>query len=337
MNREAQSVVLFLLGGAVLRISLTDVYLRYVKEGLRPFLIVSGVLLVVIAAVTLYREVFAPARAAGEDAGARRLHDGGDGAARPATHAHAHAPAHAHSRLHASAPAHAPAHTPAHAAPHPAGSDADAGSEAGSDTADDRVDRASMSPFPSPAATPAVDGGGPGRHADDGHGHDHGGPRVAWLLVVPVFAIFLIGPPALGSYSASRGGTSVAKQSEYAPLPSGDPVTLPVLDYASRAVWDRGASLADRRVRLTGFVSPRPGGGVYLTRMILTCCAADGRPVKVGLSGDAPTRLPADTWIEVTGRYDTRVDKDRANNETIPYLRAESVREVTAPAQPYEQ
>jgi uncharacterized repeat protein (TIGR03943 family) len=161
---------------------------------------------------------------------------------------------------------------------------------------------------------------------------------VAWLLVVPVFAIFLVGPPALGSFAASRGGTSVAKQSQYAPLPSGDPVALPVLDYASRAVWDRGASLTDRRVRLTGFVSPRPGGGVYLTRMILTCCAADGRPVKVGLSGAAvPAGLPADTWIEVTGRYDPKVDKDRANNETIPYLEAESVREVTQPTQPYEQ
>jgi uncharacterized repeat protein (TIGR03943 family) len=314
VNREAQSVVLFLLGGAVLRISLTDVYLRYVKEGLRPFLVVSGVFLVVIAAVTLYREVFAPARAAREDTGARRLHDGVEpatpAAERPSTHAHAHAPA--HSRVHT--------HLPAHAAPPPGHA----------------ADGADAAPAPELVADP-VDGGGPGRHSEEGHRHDHSGPRVAWLLVVPVFAIFLIGPPALGSYAASRGGTSVAKQSDYAPLPSGDPVTLPVLDYASRAVWDRGASLADRRVRLTGFVSPRPGGGVYLTRMILTCCAADGRPVKVGLSGDAPVRLPADTWIEVTGRYDPKVDKDRANNETIPFLEAESIREVTQPTQPYEQ
>ena len=45
MNREAQSVVALLVGGAVLRISLTDVYLRYVKEGLRPFLIAAGLLM----------------------------------------------------------------------------------------------------------------------------------------------------------------------------------------------------------------------------------------------------------------------------------------------------
>jgi uncharacterized repeat protein (TIGR03943 family) len=173
-------------------------------------------------------------------------------------------------------------------------------------------------------------------HGQD-HGHGHGGPRVAWLLVLPVFAVFLIGPPALGSYAAARGGTSVAKQSDYAPLPAGDPVTLPVLDYASRAVWDAGASLTDRRVRLTGFVSPRPGGGVYLTRMILTCCAADGRPVKVALSGNVPRQIPADTWIEVVGRYDAATDKDGANNETIPYLTVESIRQVGQPTQPYEQ
>jgi uncharacterized repeat protein (TIGR03943 family) len=248
VNREAQGVVLFLLGGAILRISVTDVYLRYVKAGLRPFLVVAGVLLVVIACVTLYREVF------------RR--------------------------------------------------------------------------------SPAEDGGAahPEAYSTDGtHAHAHGGPRVAWLLLLTVFAIFLVGPPALGSYAASRGGTSVAKHSDYPPLPAGDPVTVTVLDYASRAVWDRGVSLTDRRVRVTGFVSPRPGGGSYLTRMVLTCCAADGRPVKVGLSGQAPEGLAADTWVEVVGRYDPRTDKDRANDETIPYLEVESLRVVPEPVQPYEQ
>jgi uncharacterized repeat protein (TIGR03943 family) len=284
VNREAQSVVLFLLGGAILRISATDIYLRYVKEGLRPFLLASGALLVVIAAVTLRREVFSstprdrPAHARDDD--------------------DAHAPAHG------AAEEHAPAHAASHAAPTRAQTDG-----------------------------PADHHG----HHGDREAHSHGGPRVAWLLVLPVFAVFLIGPPALGSYAAGRGGTSVAKQSDYAPLPAGDPVTLPVLDYASRAVWDRGTSLEDRRVRVTGFVSPRPGGGVYLTRMILVCCAADGRPVKVGLSGHVPAGLTADTWIEVVGRYDPRTDKDTTNDETIPYLEVESMRAVPQPKQPYEQ
>lgn len=52
MNRQAQAVVLLLLGGAVVRASVTDLYLRYVKEGLRPFLIAAGLLLIVAAVMT---------------------------------------------------------------------------------------------------------------------------------------------------------------------------------------------------------------------------------------------------------------------------------------------
>jgi uncharacterized repeat protein (TIGR03943 family) len=53
VNRQAQAVVLLLLGGAVLKASLTDVYLRYVKEGLWPFLVAAGVLLVLAGVMTL--------------------------------------------------------------------------------------------------------------------------------------------------------------------------------------------------------------------------------------------------------------------------------------------
>lgn len=55
-----------------------------------------------------------------------------------------------------------------------------------------------------------------------GHGHDHG-PRVAWLLVLPVFAILLIAPPPLGAYAAGRESGAVARpaSTEYAPLPAG--------------------------------------------------------------------------------------------------------------------
>ena len=46
MSREVGAVLLGLLGGAILRISIGDAYLRYVKEGLRPWLLVSGSVLV---------------------------------------------------------------------------------------------------------------------------------------------------------------------------------------------------------------------------------------------------------------------------------------------------
>ncbi|MGC9669288.1 TIGR03943 family putative permease subunit [Planosporangium sp. 12N6] len=242
MNRQAQAVVLLLVGGAVLRSSLTDLYLRYVKQGLRPFLIAAGALLVVAAVMTLWYE-FRGGRAAHD-------HEG-----------------------------------------HPQG--------------------------------------------DDGHSHAHG-PWVAWLLILPVFALLLVSPPALGSYAASRNGTALQQVSDFPPLPAGDPVKISVLDYASRAVFDGGRSIGDRTVRLTGFVVTGGEGGPYLARMVLSCCAADARPVKVALTGEVPAGLKADSWIEVTGRYTAKTVKDAVNGETIPYLEVIDLAPVAAPNEQYE-
>jgi uncharacterized repeat protein (TIGR03943 family) len=243
VNREAQSVLLLLVGGAVLRISISDVYLRYVKEGLRPFLIVSGALLVAIAVATLVREMF---NTKTEDA-------------------HEHAD-------------------------------------------------------------------------DDGHGHGHG-TRIGWMLILPVFATFLIAPPALGSYAASRGGQANIAQptADFAPLPKADPAKITVVEYFTRAVWDKGGSMKDRNIQLSGFITPRPEGGVYLTRIMLSCCAVDGRPIKVALSGDGVDDLPADTWVELVGQHDPKIDKDKVNKQEIPYFKVSQVKKIPAPKQPYEQ
>lgn len=54
MKRWMQALVMLVLGAGVLRVTLcTEMYLRYVKEGLRPYLIASGVLLVVLGSIGL--------------------------------------------------------------------------------------------------------------------------------------------------------------------------------------------------------------------------------------------------------------------------------------------
>jgi uncharacterized repeat protein (TIGR03943 family) len=57
MNRVAQNFVLLLVGGAVLKITLNDTYLRYVKPGLYPYLIASGVTLLLLALVAITRDI----------------------------------------------------------------------------------------------------------------------------------------------------------------------------------------------------------------------------------------------------------------------------------------
>ncbi|WP_225824814.1 TIGR03943 family putative permease subunit [Streptomyces naphthomycinicus] len=170
-----------------------------------------------------------------------------------------------------------------------------------------------------------------------GAGHAHPEPRISWLLVLPLLALILIAPPALGSYSALRSGTALQKPYALAPLPGGDPVPLSVVDYASRAAYDHGRSLHGRPVRVTGFLALDHAGRPYLVRMALNCCAADAQPVKIALTGELPPVLRPDAWLEVTGAYTPRLTRDPVNDGPIPYLRVTSARPVPVPPDPYDE
>ncbi|MEU4245191.1 TIGR03943 family protein [Actinoplanes sp. NPDC026619] len=251
MSRLTQAVVLFLFGGAILRASLTDLYLRYVKEGLRPFLIAAGILLVATAVMTLWQSL--------------RAGDAPEG-----------------------------------------GIASEAGEAAES-------------------------------HDDHGHDHAHE-PRVGWLLILPVLGLLLVAPPALGSFAAGKSGSVSAapvSDSDYPPLPAGDPASLSLLDYASRALFDDGKSLAGRSLRMTGFVTPAPDGSPMLARIVLTCCAADGRPIKVGLAGQALPAVPPNTWVEVIGAYSAKRAKDPVNDVDVAYFEVKTWQEIPQPKQPY--
>jgi uncharacterized repeat protein (TIGR03943 family) len=232
VNREAQGFLLLLLGGAVLRASLTDVYLRYVRAGLRPLLLVAAVILIVAAAATFWYE--------------RRR------------------------------------------------------SRAG--------------------------------HRDHGHRE----PWVAWLLVLPLFALILVVPPPLGAYTADRTGTALQPGLAVDAVPAGDPAPMSLAGYAEVAAFDQGRPLAGRRVRVTGFITVDRGGTPYLTRMVISCCAADGVPVKVGLAGQVPAGLRPDVWLDVIATYNPTRTRDAVNGGPIPYLTVVRATQVAAPADPYD-
>ncbi|MGW3968816.1 TIGR03943 family putative permease subunit [Streptomyces ardesiacus] len=170
------------------------------------------------------------------------------------------------------------------------------------------------------------------------HGHHHthpNGPRLAWLLALPAAALLLFPPPALGSYSAARDQTRSDAQSvgRFPALPAGDPVTLTVSRFGSRAVYDSGRSLRGRTVRLTGFVT-RDDDGWYVTRLLVSCCAADATTTAVRIRG--ATGPATDTWVTVTGVWHpTGAPGSRA--AWPPVLDAGEVRPVPQPKDPYER
>ncbi|MFL6123365.1 TIGR03943 family putative permease subunit [Actinophytocola sp.] len=236
MRRETQNILLVLLGGALLKISFTGTYLRYVKPSHKWLLIAGGTVMVLLAAVSIIREI-------------RGAREHGDG--------------HAHSA------------------------------------------------------------------------------RSAWLLVLPVLAVFLIGPPPLGADSVERAaGNSPAKPSTegggsdlFPPLPAGNPIALQLSDFSARAAWDRAHSLDHRTARLTGFVV-QEGTDTYVARMAITCCAADAFPVKIRLLGRELSNLPVNSWIQtdVTLRPGSATRAD----EYVPSATIHSVRRVDQPEDPYE-
>jgi len=184
----------------------------------------------------------------------------------------------------------------------------------------------------------AMAGGGPASGDEEADADPHDRPRVGWLLLAPALALLLFAPPALGSYQASRNGTALGSQagSDFAPLPAGDPVEITLLDYAARAVFDEGRSLAGRRITLSGFVLAGPGGQPYLARLVVACCAADARPIKIGLAGAVPADLVPDQWIEVQGTFTARTDRDPVNRAVIPYIDVATTRVLPEPGRPYE-
>ncbi|MFB7667446.1 TIGR03943 family protein [Kitasatospora sp. NPDC056138] len=269
VRREVQAILLVLLGTALLRISLfSDSYLRYVRAALQPYLVATGVVLVLLGVASAVATVRA-----------LRTSPGGGFGPGPAESSR-------------------PDHPDHQAAP------------------DDH-------------------------HGHDHHGHSHhGGPRIAWLLTLPVLAIVLVAPPALGSYTAQRSESTTVKpagtEPTFPPLPAGDPLSMTLASFDVRAVWDTAAPLRGRRVKLVGFATSRKGGGWYLTRLTISCCAADALTSKVEIRGGAATTQvpPPGSWVEVVGVW--QPDGQTAQDDTIPALTAAQVTRIPEPRDPYE-
>lgn len=234
MRRETQNVLLVLLGGALLKISWTGTYLRYVKPSLLPFLVAAGVVILALGVIAIVRDLR----------------------------------------------------------------------------------------------------GAPAQHAD----HDEHAGHSPWLLLLPVLAIFLVAPPALGADTVSRStpAAAVPQQAvEFSPLPAGPAPALLLSDFVTRAIWDESGTLGGRQVRLLGFIVHGADGATYLARFVITCCAADATPMKVRLDGPAELAgLPQDSWFEVRGQLVP--GSAASDNRFVPTFTVTELSPAPVPAEPYE-
>jgi uncharacterized repeat protein (TIGR03943 family) len=265
VKRIAQAALLVLCGLGLLHVSLlTDLCLRYVKEGMRPLLIVSGVVLLLLglASAALDR-----GRGSGVGTGTGNGDHCGDGRGGD--------------------PGHGREDGPQDRSGYGSRNRSGYGHEGGT------RDRPAHSHEDGPQERP-----------EDHTGHDHSSvPRVAWLLLLPALSLLCYAPPALGAYTASRQPAKpVTHASDFDPLPRTSPVPMTLSDFTGRVQEDRTQAVKGRSIRMVGFVTPGDRAGDWdLTRIILNCCAADAQSVKVRIHG-GPV-LPANTWVAVTGTW----------------------------------
>jgi uncharacterized repeat protein (TIGR03943 family) len=160
-------------------------------------------------------------------------------------------------------------------------------------------------------------------------------PRAAWLLFAPSLVFFLVAPPALGAHFAERAQNAVVPvessgEVTLPALPAVDPVPLLLDDVLLRAAYDGGATLADRRLELTGFVSRDKDGTWYVTQFGMNCCAADATVMRVAASGvEAP---PDDQWVRVVA---THVPGTGDGGVDSPEVLVEELELIEAPKNQY--
>jgi hypothetical protein len=180
-------------------------------------------------------------------------------------------------------------------------------------------------------------------HGHDHDDHDHSAP--SWIEtgvhLIPLVLFVAVGPTALGSHSLSANGQLDATR--FAPVAPVVPTIVdgyhrtdllalrhePFLDETKVEIIARLGELAEQttRKRRTG---PTPTAKPVLFRHVISCCAADGRPVYAWLKDPLPTNLPLDTWVTVRGTVNAR-----ETGGVIPVITADTIEAIPQPRDVY--
>nr|WP_255430206.1 TIGR03943 family protein [Streptomonospora sp. PA3] len=183
------------------------------------------------------------------------------------------------------------------------------------------------------------DGAGADSCCSTGDGHGHGAPRVAWLLLLPVLAVFVVAPPALGSYTAENAATAAPPRdggegADFEEVAGGSgPVEMKVQEFVVRAWTDEKRTMEGLTIRLTGFAVPNPDGeGWYLARLQMACCAADAIVNRVLITNRPEP--PEDSWWRVEGTW--QPPEGPVQDARDHRFEVESMEEVDNPPDPYE-
>lgn len=164
--------------------------------------------------------------------------------------------------------------------------------------------------------------GGP---VDDDHAHSS---RPYWMLLLPAALILFVAPPALDVSSVSDRVVAAGpvQRTAFPPLPDGEAPEVPLLDVVQRAARDSTGSLDDREITVTGIRVQNPDGSVDLARILIICCAADARSIRIHLDRDVEGE-----WLRVRGT----VGESSPETGNIPTMTVTGVEQIDEPENTY--
>jgi uncharacterized repeat protein (TIGR03943 family) len=164
--------------------------------------------------------------------------------------------------------------------------------------------------------------GGP---ADDDHAHSS---RPYWMLLLPAALILFVAPPALDVSSVSDRVVAAGpvQRTAFPPLPDGEAPEVSLLDVVQRAARDSTGSLDDREITVTGIRVANPDGSVDLARILIICCAADARSIRIHLDRDVEGE-----WLRVRGT----VGESSPETGNIPTMTVTGVEQIDEPENTY--
>ncbi len=170
----------------------------------------------------------------------------------------------------------------------------------------------------------------------------HEGPLYLLALLLPlVFALVVIPKPLSSSTAALRSGGINTDAAYTQPQHK---LSMFAIDTTNRSIidWiqlftqdpepDRYKGL---KVKLDGFVMEDPTlppNYFLVSRFVISCCAADARPVGIPVRYDPKkVQIHSDDWVEVTGTLDI----DEIQQDRQPVVIADGIQPIPVPDNPY--
>lgn len=180
------------------------------------------------------------------------------------------------------------------------------------------------------------------RENSEGHDHDHDhapSPASLWIMLVPLLIGVLIPARPLDSAAFASKGFNTS-----APIVSADSSAQlfetaseerNVLDWLKLFNYEANtARFNGEAASVVGFVyfdDSLEANQFFVSRFVVSCCAADGFAIAMPAEWDGSAALTQDSWVLVKGT----IQSITLNGRAAPLIVAESVQEVPVPNQPY--